>query len=265
MRLSITGRLVAMFAATTLIAFGLVGAALYQVLASELDRHQLEELRTDLQNLQYSIERTGTLDRWARVQTKMDTLTPTDGRVRFWVVSDDPRFQYGKGLSALRDLRRRDFYEVLLEEQGAAVDIEGDVGAEAPIDRALVRRALSNLLQNAIEHAEPRSRIVIDIRRLADEVWVCVSNRGQPLAEAQLLRLFDRFYRVDAARNVRGRPHGHGLGLAIVKAVATMHGGDVRATSEDGTTTIGFSVPVGHAGEASGTDLQAADARLVTG
>ena len=106
MRLSITGRLVAMFAATTLIAFGLVGAALYQVLASELDRHQLEELRTDLQNLQYSIERTGTLDRWARVQTKMDTLTPTDGRVRFWVMSDDPRFQYGKGLSALITQKR---------------------------------------------------------------------------------------------------------------------------------------------------------------
>ena len=128
------------------------------------------------------------------------------------------------------------------------------------------RTPLANLLQNAIEHAEPRSRIVIDIRRLADEVWVCVSNRGQPLAEAQLLRLFDRFYRVDAARNVRGRPHGHGLGLAIVKAVATMHGGDVRATSEDGTTTIGFSVPVGRAGEESaGADLQAADARLVTG
>ena len=59
----------------------------------------------------------------------------------------------------------------------------------------------------------------------------------------QLQRLFDRFYRVDAARHDQGGPHGHGLGLAIVKAVATMHGGGVGAQSADGVTTIGFSVP----------------------
>jgi two-component system heavy metal sensor histidine kinase CusS len=66
-----------------------------------------------------------------------------------------------------------------------------------------------------------------------------------------VLRLFDRFYRVDAARNVPGRPHGHGLGLAIVKAVATMHSGSVSASSTAGLTTIGFSVPLA-GGAASG-------------
>jgi two-component system heavy metal sensor histidine kinase CusS len=138
-----------------------------------------------------------------------------------------------------------DFYEVLLEEQGATVDIVGDVDAEAPIERALVRRALSNLLQNAIEHAAPSSRIEVEVRRAGDEVWMTVRNHGDPIADAQLRRLFDRFYRVDAARNVPGRPHGHGLGLAIVKAVATMHGGRVSAESEGGVTAIGFSVPGG--------------------
>ena len=48
--------------------------------------------------MRYSIERVGDTERWARVQAKMDTLTPADGSVRFWVLSDDPRFQYGKGL-----------------------------------------------------------------------------------------------------------------------------------------------------------------------
>jgi two-component system heavy metal sensor histidine kinase CusS len=57
-----------------------------------------------------------------------------------------------------------------------------------------------------------------------------------------LLHLFDRFYRVDAARNDGGEHHGHGLGLAIVKAVASMHGGQVSAASVGGVNTFGFSV-----------------------
>ncbi len=72
-------------------------------------------------------------------------------------------------------------------------------------------------------------------------------NPGEPIAEGHVRRLFDRFYRVDAARNVPGRQHGHGLGLAIVKAVASMHSGSVRASSEEGLTRIGFSVPLGGA------------------
>ena len=83
MKLSITARLVAMFAAVTLLTFAGIGVALYVVLEHELVQHQDQELATNLQNLQYSIERVDTLDRWARVQAKMDTLTPSDGRIRF--------------------------------------------------------------------------------------------------------------------------------------------------------------------------------------
>ena len=86
---------------SALATFALIGAALYGVLQRELTRNQVEELNTNLQNLEYSIERVGTLDRWARVQAKMDTLTPADGSVRFWVVGDDPRFQYGRDLAQI--------------------------------------------------------------------------------------------------------------------------------------------------------------------
>ena len=99
MKRSITARLVIMFAVAALATFALIGAALHGVLERELDRHQYDELKIGLRNMQYSIERVGTVDRWARVQAKMDTLTPEDGSVRFWVLSDDPRFQYGKGLA----------------------------------------------------------------------------------------------------------------------------------------------------------------------
>ena len=101
MRRSITARLVAMFALATLATFAIIGAALYGVLDRELLRHQNDDLNTNLQNMRYSIERFGDLEHWSRLQVKMDTLSPADGSVRFWVLSDDPRFQYGKGLDEM--------------------------------------------------------------------------------------------------------------------------------------------------------------------
>jgi len=452
---SIASRLVIMFAVAALATFSLIGAALYGVLERELTRHQDEDLNTNLQNLRYSIERVGTADRWPRVQAKMDTLTPSDGRVRFWVLSDDPRFQYGKGLDqierisqepdgrgtislppqeeAMRTLSQRigplderpavrlivgvdvapfahtlraflvaltllsltamllvmllgywiariglqplqqlsaeaqamrpktlsqrlqleklpvelsdlavafngalgrledayqqlegfnadvahelrtpltnliggtqvalsrprsapefqealqsnleelerlrsiindmlflaradqgeaatglteacvaqevemtiEFFAPLLDETGTTVGVEGELQAKATMNVALFRRALSNLLQNAIEHSAPGVRLVVNVVRQAGVIWIRVSNPGSTIADMHLPRLFDRFYRVDASRHDAGEHHGHGLGLAIVKAVANMHGGGVAATSSDGVTTIAFSV-----------------------
>jgi two-component system heavy metal sensor histidine kinase CusS len=107
---------------------------------------------------------------------------------------------------------------------------------------ALFRRALSNLLQNAIEHSAAGARLVVTITQRSGALWIAVANPGQTIAATHLPRLFDRFYRVDSARHDTGEIHGHGLGLAIVKAVATMHGGATLATSSDGVTTIAFSL-----------------------
>ena len=455
MRRSITMRLVVMFALAALALFTLVGAALYGVLERELIRHQNDDLNTNLQNIRYSLERFGDLEHWPRLQVKMDTLTPEDGSVRFWVLSDDPRFLYGKGLDemerinqgeaghgtlvlpitgrtyrtlsmriapfadrpavrlivgvdtapfehtmraflvaftlltvgavavvmglgwwiariGLRPLQRLsvearalrpntlsqrlqaqhlpveledltvafngalgrleeawqqlegfnadvahelrtplanliggtqvalsrprsagefqetlqsnleelerlrsivndmlflaradqgeaatgltaadvahevemtiEFFEPLLDETGTAVAIEGELRAQATMNIALFRRALSNLLQNAIEHSPAGSRLVVTITPRDGATWIAVTNPGKTVAATHLPRLFDRFYRVDSSRHDTGVIHGHGLGLAIVKAVATMHGGATLATSEAGTTTIAFSV-----------------------
>lgn len=135
-----------------------------------------------------------------------------------------------------------EFFEFVLDETHAQVGIDGDVRTEARLETALFRRAMSNLLQNAIEHSEPGAKIAVSLREEADATWIMVSNPGAPIAEPHLQHLFDRFYRVDAARNDGGEHHGHGLGLAIVKAVARMHGGQVSATSAGGVNTFGFSV-----------------------
>jgi two-component system heavy metal sensor histidine kinase CusS len=137
-----------------------------------------------------------------------------------------------------------EFFEFILDDMGTTVGVEGELQIHATMNIALFRRALSNLLQNAIEHSKPGARLVVNIARQAGAVWIRVTNPGSTIADSHLPRLFDRFYRVDAARHDVGEHHGYGLGLAIVKAVARMHGGNVVATSADGMTSIAFSVPV---------------------
>ncbi|MCR3857027.1 EamA family transporter [Pseudomonas aeruginosa] len=78
--------------------------------------------------------------------------------------------------------------------------------------------------------------------RLRPLQWlgVAVSNPGVPIADEHRRHLFERFYRVDAARS--NSEANHGLGLSIVKAVASMHGGSVFVDSADGWNTFGFTV-----------------------
>ncbi|WP_224366256.1 heavy metal sensor histidine kinase [Hyalangium versicolor] len=131
-----------------------------------------------------------------------------------------------------------EFLDVLLEEAGVSVRVEGD--ARTSFERSLFRRAASNLLLNAIEHSERGAEIVVDIAQRKSEVRIAVTNPGIPIPEQHLERLFDRFYRVDGAR--RNSRDNHGLGLSIVKAVAKMHGGTVFAASTEGHNTVGFTL-----------------------
>lgn len=134
-----------------------------------------------------------------------------------------------------------EFLDFLLEEANVRIRVQGD--AHAPIERSLFRRAMTNLLHNAIRHSKASSEIVVDITAGENQARVAVSNHGPEIPSEHLGRLFDRFYRVDMART--NSEESHGLGLAIVKAVAAMHAGTVFATSSNGITTIGFSVSTG--------------------
>lgn len=131
-----------------------------------------------------------------------------------------------------------EFLDFVMDEAGVRVRVEGD--AQAPIESSLFRRAVTNLLHNAIRHSQAESEIVIDVSAGPAMARIAVSNPGPEIPNEHLGRLFDRFYRVDAARP--NSWENHGLGLAIVKAVAAMHAGGVFAASHDGVTTVGFSV-----------------------
>jgi two-component system heavy metal sensor histidine kinase CusS len=139
-----------------------------------------------------------------------------------------------------------DFHEAALQEAGLQVVVQGDAAAE--VDARLLRRALSNLLGNATRYAQRGSTITVQIGARpcvhhggGGDVALAVLNQGPSIDPAHLPRLFDRFYRADAARSQAAR--NHGLGLAIVAAIARLHGGRCFAESEGGFTRIGMELP----------------------
>lgn len=134
-----------------------------------------------------------------------------------------------------------DYHEALLEEAELNVVIAGDAAGE--FDAQLLKRALSNLLGNAIAHASKGTRVGINIDKITEQhVSIAVVNQGASIPEDKLSRLFERFFRVDPARS--GADLHHGLGLSIVAGIAQMHRGQTLAESGQGITLIGITLPL---------------------
>ncbi|ALP53778.1 hypothetical protein Tel_11905 [Candidatus Tenderia electrophaga] len=126
-----------------------------------------------------------------------------------------------------------EYYEAWAEERGVSLTLEGH--ATAPGDRLMLRRALSNLLSNAIRHTPSGDSVRVCLDREANQaVTVTIENPGPVIPPEHIPRLFDRFYRVDASRQRSG--DGAGLGLAIAKSIVDIHGGKIEATSTEGCT-----------------------------
>mgnify|MGYP001160125765 CR=1 FL=1 len=142
-----------------------------------------------------------------------------------------------------------EYLEQLAEDRDLRITVKSDATVEAETE--LIKRAVSNLLSNAIRYAQANTEITVHITREAERVWIKVSNEGPTIDPVKLNRLFEPFFRAEEGRSDTGS--NHGLGLAIVAAIAKLHGGDVFASSENQVTVIGFSVhtkrqstPVGH-------------------
>lgn len=132
-----------------------------------------------------------------------------------------------------------EYHEAALEDAGLRIEISGD--AAGAFDVALLRRALSNLIDNATRYAVRGSVVRVEIDRPGPgEVTLSVVDRGVTIAPEDVPRLFDRFFRSDRSR--LGAHQHHGLGLSIVAAIARMHQGKPFAMSRDGFTAIGISL-----------------------
>lgn len=93
--------------------------------------------------------------------------------------------------------------------------------------------AVGNLIENAVHYSPERTRVAVAVRRHEGAVEITVTDQGIGIAEKDLERIFERFYRADPARS--RDTGGTGLGLAIVKHVATNHGGEVSVWSVEGS------------------------------
>lgn len=120
-------------------------------------------------------------------------------------------------------------------EHNIGIELNCDASLEAPINAPLLEEAVINLIDNAIKYSGTSEPIQVDAE-INGNLMIHVRDRGRGIAEDQLPRVFERFYRVDKARS--RKLGGSGLGLAIVKHIAGAHGGSVSSDSrpEEGST-----------------------------
>ena len=96
-------------------------------------------------------------------------------------------------------------------------------------------RAFSNILDNAIKYNVDGGRVEVIGDQTGVDLMITVTNTGPGVAEAEIPKVFDQFYRVEESRSLRYG--GSGLGLAIVKRIVELHGGKVKFESQQGDWT----------------------------
>ena len=125
----------------------------------------------------------------------------------------------------------------------------------------MLRRALSNLLSNALRHAPAGASVLIRLDSSGEgRALLSVQNPGPEIPAEHLLRIFDRFYRVDPSR--QRQSEGAGLGLAIVKSIVEAHEGNIAVISERGVTR--FTIRFPRTGDAGNIAMRGLHRRLVS-
>jgi two-component system sensor histidine kinase SenX3 len=127
--------------------------------------------------------------------------------------------------------------------RGISVAVIGQAEVSVLGDESQLVTAVANLLDNAVSYSPQGTRVVLGVRCASDTVEISVADEGIGIAEKDLERVFERFYRADPARSrVTG---GTGLGLAIVKHIATNHGGWISVWSSEGAgSTFTMRLPL---------------------
>uniref|UniRef100_UPI0012E02852 ATP-binding protein n=1 Tax=Plesiomonas shigelloides TaxID=703 RepID=UPI0012E02852 len=126
------------------------------------------------------------------------------------------------------------------EERHVNLQLDGQV-CIVKGDPIMLRRAINNLLSNAIRYTPEEQSVTVHLRRQDKWVELTIENPGKPIAAEHLPRLFDRFYRVDPSRQRKGE--GSGIGLAIVKSIVTSHRGKIDVISDYTSTRFTVLLP----------------------
>jgi two-component system sensor histidine kinase BaeS len=116
-------------------------------------------------------------------------------------------------------------HEEAAARAGVTLRTEGDIDVDLPLRPRMLRVVAQNLTENAIRYAGPGATFTLAVAARPEGLVLTASDDGAGVAEDELQRLFERFWRADSARASRGT----GLGLAIVKHIVAAAGGSVEA------------------------------------
>lgn len=175
-------------------------------------------------------------ERLARMISDMLLLANAEyGQMSDWIA------QHGETARLAQEVHNLfEFYEALAEEKGVHLEMTGD--CEVRGDRLMLRRAISNLLSNALRYTPAGGAVKVSLSESDDLCSLTVENPGATLPEQHLARLFERFYRADPSRQ-QATGEGTGLGLAITQAIVKAHLGQVSVSSEEGNTRFSIQLP----------------------
>jgi len=135
--------------------------------------------------------------------------------------------------------------QAALSAESRKITVEiGEIEDAAVIgDRDQLIMAVLNLVENAINYSPENTKVSVVVKVKEELLEISVTDQGIGIAEGELARVFERFYRVDPARS--RMTGGTGLGLSIVKHVALNHGGDIKVWSKEGVgSTFTLQLPI---------------------
>ena len=155
-----------------------------------------------------------------------------------WLARGDAGAALRAGPIDLAELAREGAEAVrpLAEPRGVRLQVSADVQTPVRGERAALARLAGNLLANAVLYTAPGSEVQVDVAARAGQVVLEVRDRGPGVPSGERSRIFERFVRLDAARDAN--PEGSGLGLAIVEQIARVHGGRVEVEDRAGGGSI---------------------------
>jgi signal transduction histidine kinase len=186
---------------------------------------------------------------------------PAHDRARFQTIADGARqmarlasdllLLAGADRSLERELYVVDLDEIVetlaghfrarFAEAGVALRVTAGKAAVVYGNPDQIERIVANLIENALRYTPAGGHVSVEVRRQGAEFQIAVSDTGVGIAPENVERVFDRFWRADAAR----APQGSGLGLAIARALARRHGGDVTVASRFGSgSTFVLALPI---------------------
>ena len=150
-------------------------------------------------------------------------------------------------LSMLLEQLADEFYPLFAEKNLTCVaDIQPHLVVRGDPDK--LARVFDNVLRNAVSYSIPGGTVDVVAKAMGSYTEITIQDEGLEIPEGELANIFEKFYRLDAARSTR--TGGAGLGLAIAKEIVELHGGSIRCESNGKLTSFIISLPLYRGGKA---------------